>query len=213
MSASPASRVSLSLGLSFALALASLTFGGTRAAHADAQKCTYSLDKSSVTVGWTAYKTSQKTAVNGSFKKVAIKGKTEGKNLAKLLEGLSVSVDQLSVDTGNPTRDKTLADFFFSKLHSSASGKIRKLSEKHATFELALDLNGKKKDVPMHYEIKEDKLFEASGNIDVLDFDGKDALDSLHAQCVDLHKGADGVSKTWSEVAVHLKGTITKSCQ
>jgi polyisoprenoid-binding protein YceI len=203
----PASSLLTSLALSITLVFASA------AARADSQKCTYTLDPSSVAVGWTAYKTSQKTGVNGSFKKVEVTGKTEGDSLGKLADGLQVSADKLSVDTGNPARDKTLSDYFFAKLTPSISGKIRKFSEKSKTFVLVLDFNGKKKDIQMHFETKEDKFFEASGTMDVLAFGAKDALDSLHEQCKDLHKGADGVSKTWSEVALHLKAAFAKSCQ
>lgn len=193
--------------------LSSLLVCVSASAQADSRKCTYTLDPSSVAVGWTGYKTSQKTGVNGSFKKIEVKGKTESSSLEKLADGLHVSADKLLVDTGNPARDKTLSDFFFSKLTSSISGKIKKFSEKNKTFILVLDFNGKKKDVPMHFEVKEDKLFEASGNMDLMDFGAQGPLDSLHEQCKDLHKGADGVSKTWSEVALHLKGTVAKACQ
>ncbi|MDR3605822.1 MAG: YceI family protein [Oligoflexia bacterium] len=182
-------------------------------AYAQEQSCTYALDKNTVTVGWTGFKTTQKTGVNGTFKKVEVKGKLEAKTFADLMKGLKVSVDKMAIDSGNPVRDTSLTEAFFGKLKNSISGKIKSVSEDDRSLILALDFNGKTKDVPMHYEVKEDKLFSATGNIDVLDFGAKSALSSLNERCHDLHKGADGVSKTWSEAAINLKGTITKSCK
>jgi polyisoprenoid-binding protein YceI len=183
------------------------------ATTANAQTCTFQLDKDSVVVQWTAYKTTQKTGVKGSFKKINVDGKTEGKSVGDLLKGITVSVDKLSVDTGNPARDKTLADFFFAKLGDKISGKIKKFSEPERTFELALDFNGHTKNVPMRYEAVGDNSFTATGDMDILKFDGASALKSLNTKCLDLHKGPDGVSKTWSDVTLNIKGNIKKSCK
>jgi len=68
-------------------------------------------------------------------------------------------------------------------------------------------------DEKLKYDVKNDQDFSATGTIDLMDFDGKEALSSLNKKCFDLHKGADGVSKTWSEVAINLKGSIKRSCK
>ncbi len=180
---------------------------------ASAANCTYELQKNSVVVGWTAFKTTQKTGVNGSFKTVVVAGKTEAKSLSDLIKGLTVSVDKASVDTGNPARDKTLSDFFFSKLGNNISGKVKDLSEKDHSFHLALDFNGQKKDIAMKYDSKMEENFAATGSLDITQFGGTEALSSLNAKCLDLHKGADGISKTWPEVVLNLTATIKKICQ
>jgi polyisoprenoid-binding protein YceI len=178
-----------------------------------AQSCTYTADPSSLTVGWTAFKTTQKTPVKGSFKKLAVHGKLTQKSLSALLQGLHVMVDLKSADTGNPARDKTLQDYFFSKLTGSVHTHVGKVSEKDHTFNMDLWLNGKSKTIPFHYELNEQGQFAATGTMDILEFGGNNALDSLHKQCENLHKGPDGVSKTWSEVDLNLGGSIKVSCQ
>jgi YceI-like domain len=178
-----------------------------------AESCTYELTKDSLGVGWTAFKTSQKVAVNGTFKAVTTTGKTKGKTLAKLVSGLSVSVDPTSSDTTVPARDQTLKDFFFSKLTGAISGKIKSVNETDHTAVLALNFNGKSKDVPLKYEVANDSDFKAMGSIDLLDLSANDAYNSIHGKCADLHKGPDGVSKTWTDVNINLKATITKVCR
>ena len=70
---------------------------------------------------------------------------------------------------------------------------------------LNLTLNKSSKE----YEVKstfENNVFTINGTIDLLDFNASKALEALNQACLELHKGADGVSKTWSEV--HIKGQV-----
>lgn len=182
-------------------------------AQADSGQCTYGLDQKSVVIGYTAYKTTQKVGVKGSFKKSDVHGKLTASSFSGLLQGLQVTVDLSSSDTANPVRDKTLADFFFSKLKPAVSGKIKNVSEQDKTFVLDLDLNGKHHDVPMTYAVAGESSFSATGTLNLTDFDGDSALTSLHIKCSDLHKGPDKVSKTWPDVTLNLKGVIAKSCK
>lgn len=192
--------------------LAALAFALAKAQAAD-KTCKVELLKDSVTVEWTSYKTTEKTPVKGSFKNVSVVGKLEAKDLTALANGLRVEVDRRSVQTGNPGRDATLVSAFFSKLAPAPiEGKISKFSTASKTFMLNLDFNGKKKEVPMTYEMNGDAI-KATGQIDILDFSGSEALASLNKACLDLHKGKDGVSKTWSEVALQLSGKIKNDCK
>ncbi len=188
------------------MAVASVSYG-------EGQKCSFQLNKDSGKVGWTAFKTSEKVGVKGTFKKVTLEAKPEADSLSKALDGTEVSVDKLSVDTTNPARDTTLTDFFFKKLHKSISAKVKSVSEKDSTLVVSLDLNGHKKDVTLHYDLKDDGTFSAAGNIDILGFGAKAALASLHQQCSALHTGKDGVSKTWPDVDVNFNATVTKTCK
>jgi polyisoprenoid-binding protein YceI len=170
------------------------------------------LDKKSVKVDWTAFKTTAKVGVNGSFKTVEIKGKDKAKSLTALLKGLNISVDKLSVDTGNPARDATLGEFFFKKLSKNISAKIKSVSEKDSTFEMSLNLNGKTQNVKMTYSSEADDQYKATGEINIFDFSGNKALAALNEKCVDLHKGADGVSKTWPNVVLNLSVHVVSHC-
>lgn len=188
-------------------------FIGVSVAQAKAPKCTYKLDKNSVEIGWTAFKTTEKVAVDGSFKHVTVNGKLTAPNRAKLLKGLTVEVDKSSLETGKPERNVTVGKFFFDKLAGGKiSGRVTDFNEDAKSMILVLQLNGQKKDVAMTVETAGD-VMKAKGSFDVLDFGAKDAMGSLNQACLDLHKGKDGVSKTWSEVILNFQGKVTSICK
>ena len=180
---------------------------------ADGGKCSFELVKDSAKVGWTAYKTTAKAAVNGEFSGVNVKQSGKAKSFEALLKNLSVDVDKMSVVTQNPARDASLKESFFDKLKGKISGSVKQVSENQKKFLLAVNLNGLTKNLLMSYDTTDGSSYTATGKIDLLDFSAGPAVDSLNKRCFDLHKGADGVSKTWSEVQINLKGTVTKSCK
>ena len=55
--------------------------------------------------------------------------------------------------------------------------------------------------------MKGDSMF-ISTTVNVMEWNGQEAMDSLNVACFDLHKGADGVSKTWSEVDINASVVI-----
>jgi polyisoprenoid-binding protein YceI len=203
--------------LALVLSTTSVSFAQDSASSAQdeqtQEKCTFNLDPNSVIIGFTAYKTTKKVGVSGTFKKTKIRGKTSAASVEKLVKGISVAVDYSSLDTGNPVRDKTVGEYFFSKLKPSVSGKIKSISEADKTLVLDLNFNGMHKDVAMTYAATDDQNFQATGSIELPDFGAEGALASIHEKCKELHKGPDGVSKTWPDVTLNLKGSITKVCQ
>ena len=70
---------------------------------------------------------------------------------------------------------------------------------------LNLTLNNTSKE----YEVKstfENNVYTIETDVDLMDFNAGKALEALNQACLELHKGADGVSKTWS--LVHIKGQV-----
>ena len=135
---------------------------------------------------WTAFKTPLKLGVKGTFDKIAF---VAGKNC---LDGAEVIINKHSVDTKNPGRDKTLDEFFFSKLRGDIKAKVLKVNEK--TLDVAVTMNGVTKTVPFTYT-KKDGVIEAKGVIDIFDFGANSALASIAKACYDKHQG-----KTWNDV-------------
>ncbi len=184
-----------------------------------ANTCTYEVQKDSTQVGWTAYKTSQKVAVQGSFPKAAISGPSSKKELKALLEGAKadISLNEVAdIHTENPGRDNTLFSFFFSLFKDKkvkASVEKVKGSDTEGDFELKLSMNGVTKAVSMHYIRDNAGKLEAKGELDILDYKLDKAHESLNKACNVLHKGADGVSKTWTNVGLRLTSIITKNCK
>ena len=190
-------------------------------ANSVAQKCTYSIDPHTVHVNWTAFKTTQKVRVAGSFTEVTVTGDlTSSKSLASLLNQLDAEINLTSVDklnTGNAARDKTLFEKFFSliKVKPVMKGKLRKTkgTDEKGDVNLVLSMNHKTLSVPMSYTRDDKGALTIKGAIDVNDFGLSGALANLSKACFDLHKGPDGVSKTWPEVEIQLQANVAKTCQ
>ena len=185
-----------------------------------AASCTYEMDQKSVKVSWTAFKTTQKAPVTGTFTDVNFVSALKKQNsLATLLNGARAEIHLKNAggsSTGNPARDQTLFDHFFSKFTggTSITGKVSDVTgtDAEGNLKLAIHLNGKDLTVPVHFTETKEGAFEAKGTIDVLDFALNGALDDLHKTCEALHKGPDGVSKTWSTVDIKLNATVNQKC-
>ena len=182
--------------------------------------CKYSLDPQSVKIGWTAFKTTEKTPVKGTIKDSKVQTPPKPtKSLSALLTATKADgqIDhQDKSDSGNPARDTTLFQKFFHLLwgYAKYEGSFDSIKgDDHAgTMNLALHLNKIKNEVPMTYKLGDDGAFEASGEFDMTKFGMDAALASLHKECETLHTGKDGVSKTWPNVGLTLTAKVTKNC-
>lgn len=183
--------------------------------------CRYEVDPTTVKVGWTAFKTTEKTPVQGTLKDVQIKTPMKSvKNLVGLLARVkaSGSVDsEKKSDSGKPERDHTLFEKFFSLIsfHGKFEGSFVNIvgDEKAGTLDLSLIFNNKTKKVPMKYTLSAENALEVEGEFDLNNFGAEAPLASLHQACEQLHKGKDGVSKTWPNVGLKISAKITKDCK
>lgn len=195
----------------------SLCFMNPLAMAASSKWC---LDPASVQVVWTAFKTTQKIGVNGNFTALKVSAPEKGaKSLGQLLNALKAEIKlegASSLSTGNPGRDQTLFDHFFKYLKGPVQiqGQVRNAegTDEKGELMLHLNMNGKKKAVPMTWSRTAEGAFTAQGSLDVLDFGLKTAFDDLHKTCEALHAGPDGVSKTWSEVALQVQAKLIPGC-
>ena len=168
-------------------------------------ECVYQFDPASVKVTWTAFKTTEKVGVNGNVQDVKVVAPKKAKSLPVLLKGMigSGSFDNVKKsETGNPGRDQTLFDKFFSLLSKNAQFKggfaTVKGDDQAGKMNLMLNVNNKKGPVPMEYKLGSDGAFEAVGSFDMMNFGMEKAHASIHQACEQLHKGKDGISKTWT---------------
>ncbi|MEZ4853886.1 YceI family protein [Flavobacterium sp.] len=160
-----------------------------------------SIVNDSTKVGWVAYKTTDKTPVKGSFKQITLENTQSGTTPQEILEGATFSIPVSSVFTNDETRDGKLKDFFFGALKNTEliSGKIHFTDGVPV---LAITLNGETREVIVNGSFN-NNIYMFDGTINLDDFLAQNAVASLNKVCFDLHKGADGVSKTWSEVAIN----------
>lgn len=159
----------------------------------------------SVTLGWTGYKTTEKTPVKGVFKKVSIKDyNEEAATPEAYLDGAKVNITVASLFSGNEARDPKLIDIFFGNMTNTAllEGTLH-LKDGKNTIEVTM--NDVTKEVPVTTSF-ENNVFTVSGDVDVTNFGATKAVEELSKACYDLHTGLDGVSKTWSEA--HFEGSV-----
>jgi len=196
----------------FALALAL----GLAPTAAHAEKCTYSVDPGAIAVTWTAFKFTDKTAVTGRFNTTKVDGPRSASSPIELAKGLSMEIDGASVETDNPARNATIGEFFFGQFKPgpkiAASVQDVKGDDAKGTIDMEITMNGTSRVVPFAYTATPEGVVEAKGAFDMMDFALGDAHASIHRTCEEQHTGKDGVSKTWTDVEVLVKGSFTKRC-
>lgn len=155
----------------------------------------------STKVGWTAYKTTEKVAVSGSFKEIELKNTQTGETPETVLEGASFSIPVSSLFTNNEDRDNKLKTIFFAALKNTEMiGGAFNFRNGKCFLTLTLNDVTKQIEVPYTYE---NKKFALNSTINLDDFGGQEAIKAINKTCFELHKGADGVSKTWNDVAIN----------
>jgi len=163
---------------------------------------TYSIVEDSTDVRFTAYKTNEKVPVGGTFQEIELTY-AAGETPMETLDGLEFSIPVSSLFTNDPTntRDPKIIEFFFKKMAETQSitGTFSLKDDKSSVVQLSM--NGVSAELPMEYEITDNRV-NFSGTMDLKEWDALDALASLNEACKILHTGADGVSKTWEDVAI-----------
>lgn len=157
---------------------------------------------------WTAYKTTDKTPVNGTFKTLKFKEQT-GENVADLFNNLefSIPVSSLFTNDDTGTRDPKIKKSFFGEMVDPdvLTGKIMVDNEE---YKVQINMNGETNTIPLKVEVSDSNEVTMTGTMELKDWKALDALSSLNEACFDLHKGGDGVSKTWEDVALEVKAQL-----
>ena len=158
-------------------------------------------------VKWTAYKFTEKTPVGGEFRKVNITGGGEGNTVKEAINNAEFSIPISSVFTKNSDRDYKIKKYFFGIMKDPEllSGKL--MVENDSVGHVHLTMNGVTSKLPFKYAI-DGKKFSLTTTMDVAKWNAQSSIDSLNSVCNDLHKGLDGVSKLWSEVAINVNSTF-----
>tara|TARA_B110000091_G_scaffold132888_1_gene142372 strand:- start:1226 stop:1870 length:645 start_codon:yes stop_codon:yes gene_type:complete len=158
-------------------------------------------------IKFTAYKTTDKIGVPGWFKKVDVLAGGEGTSIKEAINNTAFSIPVSSLMTKNISRDYKIKKYFFSVMENTKllSGKLMITDDTTGIVEIKM--NGIIKSVPFTYTIV-DKTFSMNSTMDVTNWKATKALASLNKICELLHTGADGVSKTWSEVSLNITSTF-----
>ena len=171
------------------------------------KKASFILQEANNEINWTAYKTTEKTPVKGQFQKVTITTGGEAETIKDAVNNAEFSIPVSSIFTKDTSRDFKIKKFFFGVMDKTEllSGKL--VLENDSLGYADLTMNGVSKKLPFNYSIT-DKTFTMDGVMKITDWSAEAALNSLNEACKDLHKGADGGSKTWDEVAINITSTF-----
>ncbi len=167
-------------------------------------KFNYSIDPKTTVVKWTAYKTTDKVPVSGTFKAINIINAKKENSPQEALNTIQFKIPVNSIDSKNADRDAKLVNAFFGTMKDTQflSGTIKTTEKGKGS--VYLTMNGIGKDFPINYVIS-GQLIEINTSIDLNNWQVKAAIDALNKVCFDKHKGADGISKTWNEVTLNIK--------
>lgn len=172
------------------------------------QEETLTLSPSETKLQFVAYKTTDKAPVKGVFQTLEFEERS-GSDLSELLNGLefSIPVSSLFTNDATGTRDPKIKEFFFGAMANTEllSGKI--LSENGA-YSAEITMNDVTNKTPLKVELLDGNFLSATTTINLGDWDALEALASLNKVCFDLHKGSDGVSKTWEDVTVEVTSQL-----
>jgi len=173
----------------------------------------YQLDIGKTKVIWNGYKTTDKVKVVGYFNEFSTdRENQEFSSIDELVNGLTFSIKSSSSLSGDPIRDKNLKDHFFKYLTEDFVINGTLGQPINDSVDVTFDVFGQKRTLRFGYQdnispdSKSDYMIEISGSIDLeSQFGGLKAFNAISKKCYDLHKGADGVSKTWKQVDVLIK--------
>jgi len=169
----------------------------------------FSVVDSTATVKWTAYKTTEKKPVGGVFKTINVKKSEAGVTGELALNNLEFSIPVSSLFSNNEERDGKLKNMFFGIMANTSllSGVIHTMADHKGSVDITM--NGLTKNLPLTFNTQSDTI-NFKGVMSLANWNAGAALDSLNIACKDLHKGPDGISKTWDDVLIEASVVVKK---
>jgi len=149
------------------------------------ETCLYTYNADSTSLNWTAFKTTDRVGVNGSFKKLKVSVADSAYSIKEVMESVEFVVDVNSIFTNNPERDETLRKFFFASLEDGGEiygeVKIVEGDNRSGGGTVKLKLNGIARDVGFEYEVSgANVLLRTKINLD--SFNGQGAIETLNGE-------------------------------
>ena len=180
------------------------------------QTCFYEYDATAVAqVRWTAFKTSDKVAVAGQFNQVNVTAGDKSTKITDVLETIKFNIPTSSTNTAKDERDVKIVQSFFNAMEATdlIFGQVKSATGDNTsgTCTFYLTINKVEKEIILNYTV-EDTVIKLTGEIDLTNFNAEKAIASLNDACKDLHKGTDGVSKTWTTVELSIETNLKKVC-
>lgn len=168
-------------------------------------------DAQNTIVGFGAFKTTAKKEVKGWFTDFKIDNLQDTSLVELAFANATFEINVNSLETNDSGRNQRLLNDFFGKTLSAEkiTGKVLSFLKDSSLVQVEIDFNGIKKPTNFTYLTSGDTL-KLKASINLQDYNAIPALESLNKVCESLHKGDDGVSKTWSEVNLYLETVLKK---
>jgi len=186
------------------------------APSAEGESCKYSVKSNDVKVNWTAFKTTKRVGVKGTFDNVEINAANGTPSLSTLMMATSFKIDTKTVNSNKPDRDVKLVEFFFKKMAGdyTITGNIKSVvgGNDQGQGIVTINMNGVNWDTAFKYTVT-DKVLTMTTSINTNNWNGQGAISSINKACEEQHKGDDGVSKTWPDVDVSVLVPLDIDCQ
>ena len=173
--------------------------------------CTFTYSQEATSVHWTAYKFTEKAAVEGGFNTFQVNGTQAASSQLDVFKNATFTIDANSVDSGNDGRDAKIKEHFFGKMSSQTiEGSVKSIEGNSGT--MVLKMNGQSQEVPVELSVDGRKVV-LTGALDVANWEGNEALKALNEVCKALHTGPDKVSKLWPDVNIKLETSLKADCK
>lgn len=180
------------------------------------KECNLIYAPQSVTMEWTAFKTSEKIGVPGSFHEIKLLNTKEGKTVQEVFAEAIVELRLPSVFSNNDIRDPKIREFFFGNIENErAKGQVIEIipmDEKSGKMIIKLGFNGLMENIEAKYFVNKGTM-SVNFDLDINKFKGEKALGALNEECDDLHKGADGKSILWPDVNIVISAQTKEDCK
>ncbi len=174
------------------------------------QKSNYTIANENITLSWTAYKTTEKVSVKGTFKEIEIENITKGINPVEVINDVKFSIPVNSIYSKDSIRDFKLRESLFGTMKNTSKIKGTISIDNNGKGEATISLNGLDKTIPILYEVHGENI-KINAKIDLNNWQAQAAIAALNEVCSEKHKAADGISKTWSEVDIEVNIKTTKN--
>jgi hypothetical protein len=177
------------------------------------ETCMYGFNEAETKVSWNAYKTTDKVKVMGYFETLTTDRTGMMYNsIQEFVNGIKFSINSSSSFSGDAARDISVRDYFFNLFTENfeINGTLEMVSPKQVT--AYLDIYGTDTPVLLSYDVSEGILL-MKGSISLNEIGAINAYNSIHEKCIDLHRGIDGISKTWDTVDISIEIPVIKDCR
>jgi len=185
--------------------------GSDTATDSVAAASIYEYQRAFTQLKWTAYKTSAKLPVGGSFSSFEVATGSPQGSVADLLTGLTFRIDVSSSNSGEEERDGKIAQHFYAKMLNTSKiiGEITTVEgdANAGKANITIELNEVSHEVEGTYTI-DNKTLTLETTLDLNNWKAEEAIANLNSVCNDLHTGEDGISKLWPDVQVTVTSVL-----